>query len=238
MNENFELNSYDNDYKDLLDEMKAYLKALEKLYNEDPEKAREVAKKALIRMCVLDKNGEEKASIVNESQYTVKEKIPTYQAFCYLIHLYDKIGNNLYWCPQNKLNKMLLLSVLEYYKKYDYVFTSDLEILKEEENGYIIDTRYKYLRAPITFSNKTKNERLPMDVAEKLYGYKEPLGILYFDEDDFFYCPKIKDTLINTFIDYASCDYNTVSNAVNNFKDVNEEVFSKVINKCYKEKKN
>ena len=47
-----------------------------------------------------------------------------------------------------------------------------------------------------------------------------------------------EENLINTFIDYASCDYNTVSNAVNNFKDVNEEVFSKVINKCYKEKKN
>lgn len=74
MNENFELNSYDNDYKDLLDEMKAYLKALEKLSNEDPEKAREVAKKALIRTGVLDENGEEKEKSVTESHLVLRRK--------------------------------------------------------------------------------------------------------------------------------------------------------------------
>ncbi len=74
MNKNFELNMYDNDYKDLVDKMKAYLKALEKLSNDDPEKAREVAKESLIKTGVLDENGEEKEKIVTESHLVLRKK--------------------------------------------------------------------------------------------------------------------------------------------------------------------
>ncbi len=165
-----------------------------------------------------------KGQKINENtNYLDCDKISLYTVGSFLIHLYDKLGDESYSCSQLKLDKMIILANLEYYKKYNTTMT-DLELTFNDVSGFAIHNPNYFFRSPITISKKVSDEVLPEDKIKKLYEIK-PSNIMYFDEKDILTYPKAYKVLISIFIKYASFSVKTLNDELNKNKEMIERIF-------------
>lgn len=150
----------------------------------------------------------------------------TYINGSFLIHLYDKLDNdgNSYFCPQIKLEQLLIIANLEHYKKYKEKM-NDLNIIYENNLGYYLDTSTLFFRSPITISRKSNNASLSESELSRIYPYKES-NIMYFDENQV--KAKSFETLINIFIKFASYSPRILKEYLTAKHEEIEEIFENI----------
>ena len=87
----------------------------------------------------------------------------------FLIHLYDKLDNNgnSYFCPQIKIEQLLIIANIEYYQKYKEKM-NELDLIYERTLGYHFDTSNLFFRSPITISRKINDKPLSKEELLKI----------------------------------------------------------------------
>ena len=131
----------------------------------------------------------------------------------FIIHLYDKVGGR-YFCNHLKLNKLILISLYNHYLKTGKIFIKDVVVFCNSIYGLKIDTIDTFYRSPITLSNTTCNDSIKEVSKETLEKYNKS-KIFGFDEKEILSDEEVKDTLIDTFINYASYDTIKLNNILN-----------------------
>lgn len=212
----------------MLMKWKKYLNNLKKMAEENPKVAKEKSLKALKDSGVVDENGNLKEQIVTESHCLTFEKLDIYTVGSFLIHLYDKLNDSeSYSCSQLKLNKMIILANLEYYRKYSEKM-NELNLYFDKDYGYNISNNI-FFRSPITVSKKSKDEPLSKEEIEKLFIIKSS-NIAHFKEEDILNNTKSYEVLLSTFIKYASFSTRTLDTILNKSKEMIKYIFLSVNN--------
>lgn len=143
-----------------------------------------------------------------------------------MIHLYDKLDNdgNSYFCPQIKIEQLLIIANLEYYQKYKEKM-NELDLIYEHTLGYHFDTSNLFFRSPITISRKINDKPLSKEELLKIYPYMES-NIMYFSEN--YVDAKSFETLINVFTRFASYSPKKLKNYLDNHHKEIEEIFENI----------
>lgn len=161
-----------------------------------------------------------KENILNQIE-NKKEKYDLEDITNYIIHLYDKIEGR-YFCNQLKIKKLVLLAIYDYYKNDNKVLINDIKVINHEIVGLIVDTKNTYIRTPITISKLVNNDIIKDITKKELEEYKE--STLYdFDESIILNNESVKNSLIDTFLKYASYDTKELDNVLN--EKVNKDFF-------------
>ena len=139
----------------------------------------------------------------------------------YIIHLYDKIEGE-YFCNHLKIKKIVLLAIYDYYKKNNKLLINDVKVINDDIVGLIIDTKNTYIRTPITNSKLISNDVINHIAKKELEEYRES-KIFGFDESIILNNESVKNSLIDTFLKYASYDTKELDNVLN--EKVNKDFF-------------
>lgn len=144
----------------------------------------------------------------------------------FLIHLYDKLDKdgNSYFCPQIKIEQLLIIANLEYYKKYKEKM-NELDLIYERTLGYHFDTSNLFFRSPITISRKINDKPLSKEELLKIYPYMES-NIMYFSEN--YVDAKSFETLINVFAKFASYSPKKLKDYLDKQHKEIEEIFENI----------
>lgn len=143
----------------------------------------------------------------------MNEKYDLYDIGNFIINLYDKTGGK-YFCNHLKLNKLILISLYKYYLETGEIFIKDIGVIYDSIHGLKIDTSNTFFRSPITVSNVKCNECIKNISKKDLETYNK-LKVFRFDEREILSNNLVKDTLIDTFINYAACDTRKLNNILN-----------------------
>lgn len=145
----------------------------------------------------------------------MNEKYDLYDIGNFIINLYDKTGGK-YFCNHLKLNKLVLLSLYNYFLKTNEIFIKDIKVYCDTIYGLKIDTSDTFFRSPITISNVTCNDSIK-DISKKDLETYCKSKIFRFDEREILSNELVSNTLIDTFVGYASYDTIELNNILNTY---------------------
>lgn len=149
----------------------------------------------------------------------------TYECGTYLISQYLTLGSHSYFCPQLKLEMLLLLAESAYYKRYKTGLMSDLNGVITESKGFRIETdNSDFYTLPVIQSLHMRNKPLDKTETDKLSyanrrqirnGMRVPLHLYRkFSEQE-------REMLNRIFQQFASYQPATVGEILDHLKDAN-----------------
>lgn len=152
----------------------------------------------------------------------------------YFINLYRKLGTHSFFCPQLKIEMMLVISAMDYYSKYHKPMFSDMTRILNEPFGLKLSNNITF--APNVVMSVNMEER-PLNDKEISSLKSNNIGNC---DNSYYHEAKIdkykKQTLFDVFVKYAPYPPAALSRILEEFKM--SDAYSKYLNEINNKKDN